>query len=196
MTMIKRLCVYCGSNYGSRPEYNQAARELARVMVNKNIGLVYGGASIGVMGEIADAFLKEGGEVIGVIPKGLLVREAAHTSITELREVNTMHERKAMMAELSDGFIALPGGLGTIEEFFEIWTWAQLGMHQKPCGLLNAGQYYDKLIEFIDHAVSERFIKEAYRSMVFVEEQPHILLQKFESYEAPEVARWIDQKGI
>ncbi len=196
MTMIKRLCVYCGSNYGSRPEYNQAARELARVMVNKNIGLVYGGASIGVMGEIADAFLKEGGEVIGVIPKGLLVREAAHTSITELREVNTMHERKAMMAELSDGFIALPGGLGTIEEFFEIWTWAQLGMHQKPCGLLNAGQYYDKLIEFIDHAVSERFIKEVYRSMVFVEEQPHILLQKFESYEAPEVARWIDQKGI
>ncbi len=196
MTMIKRLCVYCGSNYGSRPEYNQAARELARVMVNKNIGLVYGGASIGVMGEIADAFLKEGGEVIGVIPKGLLVREAAHTSITELREVNTMHERKAMMAELSDGFIALPGGLGTIEEFFEIWTWAQLGMHQKPCGLLNAGQYYDKLIEFIDHAVSERFIKEVYRSMVFVEDQPHILLQKFESYEAPDVARWIDQKGI
>ena len=196
MTMIKRLCVYCGSNYGSRPEYNQAARELARVMVNKNIGLVYGGASIGVMGEIADAVLKEGGEVIGVIPKELLVREAAHTGITELREVNTMHERKAMMAELSDGFIALPGGLGTIEEFFEIWTWAQLGMHQKPCGLLNAGRYYDKLIEFIDHAVSERFIKEVYRSMVFVEEQPHILLQKFESYEAPEVARWIDQKGI
>ncbi len=196
MTMIKRLCVYCGSNYGSRPEYNQAARELARVMVNKNIGLVYGGASIGVMGEIADAFLKEGGEVIGVIPKELLVREAAHTGITELRKVNTMHDRKAMMAELSDGFIALPGGLGTIEEFFEIWTWAQLGMHQKPCGLLNAGQYYDKLIEFIDHAVSERFIKEVYRSMVFVEDQPHILLQKFESYEAPEVARWIDQKGI
>ncbi len=107
-----------------------------------------------------------------------------------------MHERKAMMAELSDGFIALPGGLGTIEEFFEIWTWAQLGMHQKPCGLLNAGRYYDKLIDFIDHAVSERFIKEVYRSMVFVEEQPHILLQKFESYKAHEVARWIDQKGI
>jgi uncharacterized protein (TIGR00730 family) len=165
-------------------------------MVNKNIGLVYGGASIGVMGEIADAVLKEGGEVIGVIPKELLVREAAHTGITELREVNTMHERKAMMAELSDGFIALPGGLGTIEEFFEIWTWAQLGIHRKPCGLLNAGRYYDKLIDFIDHAVSERFIKEIYRSMVFVEEQPHILLQKFESYEAPEVARWIDQKGI
>ncbi len=196
MTMIKRLCVYCGSNYGSRPEYNQAARELARVMVNKNIGLVYGGASIGVMGEIADAAIKEGGEVIGVIPKELLFREVAHKGITELREVNTMHERKAIMAELSDGFIALPGGLGTIEEFFEIWTWAQLGMHQKPCGLLNAGRYYDKLINFIDHAVSERFIKEVYRSMVFVEEQPHILLQKFETYEAPEVARWIDQKGI
>ncbi|MFQ5964097.1 MAG: TIGR00730 family Rossman fold protein [Candidatus Scalinduaceae bacterium] len=194
--MIKRLCVYCGSNTGNRPEYTQAARELASAMVNKNIGLVYGGASVGMMGEIADAVLKEGGEVIGIIPKGLFVKEVAHTGVSELREVNTMHERKEMMAELSDGFIALPGGLGTIEEFFEIWTWSQLGMHQKPFGLLNACQYYDKLIDFINHAVSEKFIKEKYRSMVFVEEQPDVLLQKFETYKAPEVARWIDQKGI
>jgi uncharacterized protein (TIGR00730 family) len=196
MTMIKRLCVYCGSNSGNRPEYTQAAEDLAHAMVSRDIGLVYGGASVGIMGKLADAVVKEGGKVIGVIPKGLFVKEVAHKGISELREVDTMHERKAMMAELSDGFIALPGGLGTIEEFFEIWTWAQLGMHQKPCGLLNTGQYYDNLIAFIDHAVSEQFVKEEYRSMVFVEQQPDILLQKFESYEPPEIARWIDREDI
>jgi uncharacterized protein (TIGR00730 family) len=194
--MIKRLCVYCGSNSGNRPEYTQAAEDLAHAMVSRDIGLVYGGASVGIMGKLADAVVKEGGKVIGVIPKGLFVKEVAHKGISELREVDTMHERKAMMAELSDGFIALPGGLGTIEEFFEIWTWAQLGMHQKPCGLLNTGQYYDNLIAFIDHAVSEQFVKEEYRSMVFVEQQPDILLQKFESYEPPEIARWIDREDI
>lgn len=192
--MIKRLCVYCGSSTGNRPEYTQAARELARAMVSRDTGLVYGGASIGVMGALADAVIKEGGEVIGIIPSGLLAKEVAHTGITELREVGSMHERKAMMADLSDGFIALPGGLGTIEEFFEIWTWAQLGMHRKPCGLLNAGRYFDKLIAFIDHAVSEQFIKKEYRSMVFVEREADILLQKFASYKAPEVAKWIDRK--
>lgn len=192
--MIKRLCVYCGSSTGNRPEYTQAARELARAMVSRDTGLVYGGASIGVMGVLADAVIKEGGEVIGIIPSGLLAKEVAHTGITELREVDSMHERKAMMADLSDGFIALPGGLGTIEEFFEIWTWAQLGMHRKPCGLLNAGRYFDKLIAFIDHAVSEQFIKKEYRSMVFVEREADILLQKFASYKAPEVAKWIDRK--
>ncbi len=169
---------------------------MARAMANKNIGLVYGGASIGIMGAIADAVLEEGGEVIGIIPKGLFVKEVAHTGITELREVNSMHERKALMAELSDGFIALPGGLGTIEEFFEIWTWAQLGMHHKPCGLLNVCHYYDKLIDIIDHTVSERFVKDVNRSMVFVEEQPDILLQKFESYKAAKVKKWIDRKNI
>jgi len=194
MTVIKRLCVYCGASTGNRPEYTQAARELARAMVSRDIGLVYGGASIGVMGALADAVIKEGGEVIGIIPSGLLAKEVAHTGITELREVDSMHERKAMMAELSDGFIALPGGLGTIEEFFEIWTWAQLGMHRKPCGLLNAGRYFDKLIAFIDHAVSEQFVKKEHRSMVFVEREADILLQKFESYKPPEVARWIDRK--
>ncbi len=194
MTVIKRLCVYCGSSAGNRPEYTQAARELARAMVSRDTDLVYGGASVGVMGALADAVIKEGGEVIGIIPRGLLAKEVAHTGITELREVDSMHERKAMMADLSDGFIALPGGLGTIEEFFEIWTWAQLGMHRKPCGLLNAGRYFNKLIAFIDHTVSEQFVKKEHRSMVFVEQQPDILLQKFDSYKAPEVARWIDRK--
>ena len=193
MTVIKRLCVYCGSSAGNRPEYAQAARELAHAMVSRDIGLVYGGASIGVMGALADAVIKEGGEVIGIIPSGLLAKEVAHTGITELREVDSMHERKAMMADLSEGFIALPGGLGTIEEFFEIWTWAQLGMHRKPCGLLNAGRYFNKLIAFIDHAVSEQFVQKEHRSMVFVEREADILLQKFESYKPPEVARWIDR---
>jgi len=169
---------------------------MARVMANKNIGLVYGGASIGVMGAIADAVLEEGGEVIGIIPKELFVKEVAHTGITELREVSSMHERKALMAELSDGFIALPGGLGTIEEFFEIWTWAQLGMHHKPCGLLNVCRYYDKLIDFLDHTVSEQFLKDVNRSMVFVEEHPEVLLQKFESYKAAKVKKWIGRKTI
>lgn len=192
--MIKRLCVYCGSSPGNRPEYVQAARLLASAMVSKNIGLVYGGASVGVMGAIADAVLEEGGEVIGVIPKGLFVKEVAHTGITELREVDSMHERKSLMFELSDGFVAMPGGLGTIEEFFEIWTWAQLGMHRKPCGLLNVHQYYDKLLAFLDHVASEKFVKEVYRSMILVEECPETLLQKFESYKAPEIAKWIDPK--
>ncbi|MBT3880148.1 MAG: TIGR00730 family Rossman fold protein, partial [Candidatus Scalindua sp.] len=156
---MKRLCVYCGSSSGRQPGYAQVARQLAHAMVSKNIDLVYGGASVGIMGEIANAVLGEGGDVIGVIPKGLFAKEVAHTGITELREVGSMHERKALMADLSDGFIALPGGLGTIEEIFEIITWSQLGMHRKPCGLLNVNNYYDKLIGFLDHAVSEQFIK-------------------------------------
>ncbi|ODS33128.1 MAG: hypothetical protein SCARUB_01752 [Candidatus Scalindua rubra] len=193
---MKRLCVYCGSNSGGQPDYAIAARQLAHAMISKNYGLVYGGASVGIMGEIADTFLEEGGEVIGIIPKGLFVKEVAHTGLTELREVNSMHERKSLMAELSDGFIALPGGFGTIEEFLEIITWSQLGMHQKPCGLLNVCHYYDKIIEFLNHAVSEHFIKKIHRSMVLIEECPDALLEKFETYKAPEVAKWIDQKSI
>ena len=159
MPKIKRLCVYCGSSSGSQPDYALAARQLARAMVSKNIDLVYGGAGVGLMGEIADTVLEEGGDVIGIIPKGLFVKEVVHTGLTELREVGSMHERKLLMSELSDGFVALPGGFGTIEEILEIITWSQLGMHQKPCGLLNVRRYYDRLIDFLDHAVSERFIK-------------------------------------
>ncbi len=195
MSIIKRLCVYCGSSPGKKPEYGKAARQLGSIMVSKNIGLVYGGASVGIMGEIADTVVKGGGEVIGVIPQSLLEKEVAHTGLSDLRVVDSMHERKALMAELSDGFIALPGGLGTIEEFFEVMTWAQLGMHQKPCGLLNVCQYYQKLIDFLNHAVTERFLKEVHRSLVLVEESPDALLQKFEAYETPEVAKWIDKKS-
>ncbi|OHB90427.1 MAG: Rossman fold protein, TIGR00730 family [Planctomycetes bacterium RIFCSPHIGHO2_02_FULL_40_12] len=195
MPKIKRLCVYCGSSSGRQPDYSIAAGQLARAMVRKNIDLVYGGASIGIMGEIADAVLKEGGNVIGIIPKDLFVKEVVHTGLTELREVASMHERKLLMAELSDGFVALPGGFGTFEEILEIITWSQLGMHQKPCGLLNVRRYYDRLIDFLDHAVSERFIKKIHRSIVLIEECPDALLAKFETYKAPEAVKWIDQKS-
>ena len=187
--------MYCGSSSGAKPDYVLAARQLAKAMVSKNIELVYGGASVGIMGEIADTVLEEGGNVIGVIPKDLFVKEVAHTGLTELREVASMHERKLLMAELADGFIALPGGFGTFEEILEIITWSQLGMHQKPCGLLNVDCYYDKLIDFLDHAVSEHFIKKIHRSILIVEECPEILLEKFEAHKAPESAKWIDRNS-
>jgi uncharacterized protein (TIGR00730 family) len=193
---MKRLCVYCGSRPGGRSDYAIIARQLARAMVNKNIDLVYGGASVGIMGKIADAVLEEGGKVIGIIPKGLFVKEVAHTGITELMEVSTMHERKSLMAELSDGFIAMPGGYGTIEEIFEIITWSQLGIHNKPCGLLNVCNYYDNLIDFLDHAASEQFISKINRSILLVDECPDALLEKFEVYNAPETEKWIDRKSI
>ena len=192
---MKRLCVYCGSSSGRQPVYAQVARQLARAMVNRNIDLVYGGASVGIMGEIANAVLEEGGDVIGIIPKELFKKEVAHTGVTELREVDSMHERKSLMADLSDGFIALPGGFGTIEEIFEIITWSQLGMHRKPCGLLNVCHYYDKLIGFLDHAVTEQFIKAAHHSTILVDECPDALLGKFEVYEAPETVKLIDRKS-
>ncbi len=194
MYKMKRLCVYCGSRSGGRQDYTIVARQLAHVMVNKGIDLVYGGASVGIMGKIADAVLEEGGDVTGIIPKGLFVKEVAHTGITELIEVSSMHERKSLMAELSDGFIALPGGYGTIEELFEIITWSQLGMHNKPCGLLNICRYYDNLIGFLDHAASEQFINEINRSILLVDECPVALLEKFEVYKAPETGKWIDRK--
>ena len=192
---MKRLCVYCGSSSGRLTDYARVARQLARAMVNRNIDLVYGGASVGIMGEIANAVLEAGGDVIGIIPKGLFVKEVAHTGITELREVGSMHERKSLMADLSDGFIALPGGFGTIEEIFEIITWSQLGMHRKPCGMLNVCHYYDKLIDFLDHAVSEQFIKTTHRSTILIDECPDTLLEKFEAYKAPETAKVIDRES-
>ncbi len=189
---MKRICVFCGSSPGARPEYRQAARQLAYTLASKQIGLVYGGGSVGVMGEIARTVLDEGGEVIGVIPKALAKKKVAFTELPDLRVVGSMHERKALMAELADGFIALPGGLGTIEEFFEVLTWAQLGIHSKPCGLLNVGQYYDKLISFLDHTVSEQFVEGAHRSMVLIAGSPEALLEQFETYQPPQVdkAAW------
>jgi uncharacterized protein (TIGR00730 family) len=190
---MKRLCVYCGSRPGSQPAYTEAAKILARALVNRNIEVVYGGASVGTMGVLANTVLAEGGHVIGIIPQAVLGREVVHRGLSDLRVVTSMHERKALMAELADGFIALPGGLGTLDEVFEILTWGQLGLHQKPCGLLNIRDYYRGLIDFLDHAVSEQFITDVHRAMLLVEEEPEPLLDHFERYQAPAVAKWVDR---
>ena len=189
---MKRLCVYCGSSPGKRPEYALAARKLGQEMARQDIDLVYGGGKIGIMGIIATTVLEEGGVVTCVIPKDLVKKEVAFTSLTNLRVVATIHERKALMTEMSDGFIALPGGLGPLEEFFEVLTWAQLGMHQKPCGLINACGYFDQLTRFLDHTVEEQFVEPEHRAMLLVDEDPAALLNKFRSYEPPEVdkAAW------
>lgn len=184
---MKRICVFCGSSLGAKPEYSKAAQELGYLMAQKNIGLVYGGASVGIMGEVANAVLKEGGEAIGVIPGFMVEKELAHKKLSDLRVVNSMHERKALMAELSDGFIALPGGFGTFEEFFEVLTWGQLSIHTKPCGLLNICNYYDKLIEFIDYSVKEQFVKVDCRALVLAGNEPKDLLEKMQSYQAPKI---------
>jgi uncharacterized protein (TIGR00730 family) len=190
---MRRGCVFCGSSAGARPEYCEAARALARALARRGIGLVYGGSRVGVMYEIAAATLDAGGEVIGVIPQDLVDKEVAFTGLPDLRVVGSMHERKALMAELSDGFIALPGGLGTIEELLEILAWAQLGLHRKPCGLLNVCQYFDALVEFLRHAAGQRFIKPEHLGMLLIEEEPEALLARFDRYRAPSVdkAGWI-----
>jgi uncharacterized protein (TIGR00730 family) len=193
---MRRLCVYCGSRPGSQPDYTEAAQHLARALVKRHIELVYGGASVGTMGVLADTVLAAGGHVIGIIPQAIVDREVVHRGLSDLRIVTSMHERKALMAELSDGFIALPGGLGTLDEVFEILTWGQLGLHQKPCGLLNIRGYYRGLIDFLDHAVSERFITDVHRAMLLVEEEPERLIERFERYKAPAVARWVDRTSI
>jgi uncharacterized protein (TIGR00730 family) len=190
---MERICVFCGSSPGGRPEYVQAAKRLGRTLANKGIGLVYGGAKVGTMGQLASAVLEAGGEVIGVIPKQLVEKEVAFTELADLEVVSSMHQRKARMEELSDGFIALPGGLGTFEEFFEVLTWAQLGLHQKPCGLLNVHRYYDNLIAFLGHAVEQRFVESECCAMVLVDEDPEKLLEKFAAYQPPKIdkAAWI-----
>jgi len=188
---MKRICVYCGSSPGRSHRYQQSAGELGRRLAARGIGLVYGGASVGVMGVLADAVLDAGGEAIGVIPKALAVKEVAHANLTEQHVVQSMHERKALMAELSDGFIALPGGWGTLEEIFEALTWAQLGFHEKPCGLLNVEGYFDGLFQFLEHAIDEQFVKPVYREMLLMEEDAELLLQRFSSYNAPRVKKWL-----
>lgn len=175
---MKRVTVFCGSNVGARPEYVHAARGLGRLLAHRNIGLVYGGSGIGTMRELASSALEAGGEVVGVIPRLLVEREIAYSDLTDLRVVDSMHERKALMADLGDAFIAMPGGLGTLDEFFEIVSWAQLGVHQKPCGLLNVCGYYDRLIGFLDHAVEQEFIKPEYRGMIEVDETAEGLLRR------------------
>lgn len=189
---IKKICVFCGSSPGARPEYVQAARQLGAILARRKIGLVFGGGRVGMMGQLAQAALENGGEVIGVIPKDLYEKKVSFTGLSDLRVVGSMHERKALMAGLADGFMALPGGLGTLEEIFEIVTWAQLGMHPKPCGLLNVAQYFTPLLAFLDQVVAQHFLEAAHRSMILTAEDPLELLRLFETYRPPVVdkAAW------
>ena len=180
MNSKKKICVFTGSRHGLSPEYAGAAKQLGQELVARGYGLVYGGGNVGLMNVIADTVLGLAGEVVGVIPDSLVSKEVAHRGLTELRVVGSMHERKALMAELSDGFIAMTGGIGTMEEFFEVLSWAQLGLHDKPCGLLNASRYYDSLIQFLDHAVAEDFVKPKHRALMLVEDQAAKLLDRFE----------------
>ena len=191
MKAMKSLCVYCGSSSGRIDAYAQAARVLAGAMVERGIRLVYGGASVGIMGAVADEVLRLGGQAVGVIPESLMRKELAHAGLTELHVTPSMHARKTLMAELADGFVALPGGIGTFEEIFEVWTWAQLGFHGKPCGLLNIAGYYDGLTAFLDHAASEQFVRADQRRMLVVEADPMALLDRFASYSQPALPKWV-----
>jgi len=182
---VKRLCVFCGANPGHDPRYLEAAAALGRCIAQAGLGLVYGGASIGLMGAVADAALAEGGEVIGVIPQTLVEREVAHHGLADLRVVTSMHERKALMAELSDGFIALPGGVGTLEELFEVWTWSHLGLHRKPCGLLDVAGFYSGLGRFIDHVQQEGFLREGVRDMLLMADDPVRMIAAMRAYVPP-----------
>lgn len=188
--------MYCGSSPGKGATYVQAAQGLAQEIVNRGMGLVYGGASVGTMGVLADTVLAGGGMVYGVIPQSLVDKEVAHHGLTELKIVASMHERKALMAKYSDGFIALPGGLGTLEELFEALTWTQLGFHQKPCALLNIDGYYDPLIAFLDHSVNEGFVREEHRQMLLVDDSPAGLLEQMADYQSPVTEKWIEAGGI
>jgi len=182
---MKRIAVYCGSNKGVRPEYAAAAHALGVLLAKEKFDLVYGGGMVGLMGIVADAALKNGGHVIGVIPEKLVIKEVVHEKLPDLRVVKSMHERKALMAELSDGFIALPGGYGTFEEFFEVLAWSQLGWHQKPFGLLNIAGFYAPLIQFLDHATEEGFIRPQHRELVLVEADAEKILQRLKNFQPP-----------
>jgi uncharacterized protein (TIGR00730 family) len=190
---MKRVCVFCGSSTGTRPEYAAAARDLAAELSRRGVGLAYGGGSVGLMGVLADTMLAVGGEVIGVIPKPLASKELAHTGLTEMRVVGSMHERKATMASLVEGFIALPGGLGTLEETLEVLTWAQLGIHRKPVGVLNVAGYFDGLLKFLAHAVSEGFVRREYFGLLLFADTATELLDRFEAWQPPALPRaWLD----
>ncbi len=195
---LRRLCVFCGSSLGARPEYHEAARRLGDELARRRIGLVYGGAHVGLMGVVADACLQAGGDVTGVIPRSLVEAEVAHTGLDDLRVVATMHERKALMADLSDGFVALPGGFGTMDEFCEVVTWSQLGLHPvpKPCGLLDVAGFYSPLVELFDAARDEGFLRPGHRELVLVEEDPVAMLDALAAWTAPPPTRkWVDQQG-
>lgn len=187
---MQSICVYCGSSAGAAPLYAEAARALASEMVSDNIALVYGGGNVGLMGIIADEVLRLGGEATGVIPRALLDKEVGHLGLTRLHIVKDMHERKAMMADLSDGFIAMPGGIGTLEELFEVFTWSQLGLHDKPIGLLNVDGFYDGLINFMQHIVAERFLRPEQAALLLTEATPAALVERFKSYQPGNLNKW------
>jgi len=191
---MQSVCVFCGSSSGLDPAYVDAANRLGRALAGEGITLVYGGACVGLMGAVADAALAAGGKAIGVLPDFLRRKELAHPRLTELHVVDSMHERKARMAELSDGFIALPGGMGTLEELFEIITWAQLGLHAKPCGLLNVHRYYDPLIEFVSRMADEGFIKDKHKGLVLAADTPEEMLAAMRAFEPIRVQKWVDRK--
>lgn len=182
---MQRLAVFCGSSLGVDDAYKKGAVQLGKELAKRNITLVYGGSSIGLMGVVADTVLEEGGEAIGVIPRMLVDHEIAHSRLTKLYTVESMHERKAKMADLADGFIVMPGGSGTLEEFFEMFTWAQIGIHTKPCGLLNIQNYYNPLIHLFEHMIQQGFLQEKFRSLAIVEEDPNVLIDRFKEYKAP-----------
>ena len=190
---MERVCVFCGSSAGGRPEYRACAEELGRELVRRKMGLVYGGGNVGLMGAIADAVLAAGGEAIGVIPEHLMSPEIGHTRLTKLHIVRSMHERKALMADLADAFIALPGGFGTLEELFEILTWSQLGLHRKPCGMLNVLEYYTPLLAMLDHAVNEGFLKPQNRSLVLARQRPDQIIEALEAWQPIHVEKWLDR---
>lgn len=192
-TKFQSLCVFCGSSPGARPEYVAAAQAFGRMMAVEGIQLVYGGGNVGLMGVIADTVLESGGDVVGIIPQSLADKEVAHQQLTTLHVVQSMHERKALMAKLADGFVVLPGGFGTLEEMFEVLTWTQLGFHRKPCGLLNVSGFYDKLTAFLDHCVEERFIKDVHRGLLLNADSPEALLEKLMNVELPKDDKWMDR---
>jgi uncharacterized protein (TIGR00730 family) len=193
---MKRVCVFCGSSVGSRPVYSEAARQMGTLLAKKGIAIVYGGGNVGLMGVLANAALAAGGEVIGVIPSVLADREIAHQGLSDLRIVDSMHTRKAMMAQLADAFVALPGGVGTFEEFFEAVTWTQLGLHRKACGLLDVDGFYSPLIDFINRAVGEGFIKPEHRTAVVADPEPDRLLNKLANVVVPDLPKWITKEEV
>jgi uncharacterized protein (TIGR00730 family) len=188
---ISTVCVYCGSSAGARAVYAERARAFGAALVRRGLGLVYGGASVGIMGVVADTVLAAGGRVVGVIPRPLVARELAHRGLTDLKITESMHERKSVMAELADAFVALPGGAGTLEELFEAWTWAQLGLHRKPCALLDVEHYFDGLVAFLDHATAQGFVQAQHRAILLVASEPDELLDRLERYEAPNIEPWL-----
>ncbi len=188
---LASICVFCGSSHGARPEFGAMARLLGETLAGQGVRLVYGGGRVGLMGVVANAVLAAGGQAVGIIPEALAAKEVAHQGLTELHVVDSMHTRKALMADLADAFIALPGGLGTLEEIFEIWTWAQLGLHAKPLGFLDVNGFYAPLMQFLDRAARERFLRDEHRAIAVVESDPEKLLRRFDTWRPPRVQKWI-----